>query len=318
MRQILRNILGIFNLEKETVVVTGASGWLGRSAVSVLSGEFNNYRVIALSRNNSPYKSTGDIIYMTYDDFSSDNNEITGLVHTAFITKNYIEEIGPLEYVNQNSKIHNWLLNFIKIKDPKWTVAISSGATKQYLDKVEANLPILNSDLYGKMKLGEERTLLGSDIPNVAVGRLWAASGRYMQNHKIYALGQFIEAAIHGKNIKIVSRDPVYRRYIDAEDFMKVLLMTALDSKRTLFDSGGVLTTIENLAQEVAKIFNGKYNSKIKIEYDTKKISIENANYFANSEKFQELQSKFKIQDRSITDQIERTSGAVMAKIGNR
>ena len=318
MKQIPRNILGISNLGKETVVVTGANGWLGKSAVSILANEFSNYRVIALSRKIDYNKSNNDLIYMSYDDFSKDDSEITGLIHTAFMTKNYIQEIGPIEYIDQNTKIHNWLMNFSKLKNPNWTVAISSGATKQYIDKVEADLPIVDSDLYGKMKLEEEEALLGSDIPNVAIGRLWAASGRYMQNHKIYALGQFIEAALNGKNIKIASREPVYRRYIDAEDFMKVLVMTALDSKRTLFDSGGILTTIENLAQEVAKFFNNKNNSKIEIEYDKKKLSIENANYFANSEKFIELQSRFKIQERSITEQIERTSSAIMAKLGNR
>ncbi len=318
MKLIPKNILGIFSLGKETVVVTGASGWLGKSAVSVLANEFKNYRVIALSRSYDINKSINDITYMSYDEFPSDNSEIIGLVHTAFMTKNYIEEIGPLEYVNQNTKIHDWLMNFIKIKNPNWTVAVSSGATKQYIDKVQADLPMFDSDLYGKMKLEEECALLGSDIPNVAIGRLWGASGRYMKNHKIYALGQFIEAAIDGKNIKIASREPVYRRYIDAEDFMKVLVMAALDSNRTLFDSGGILTTIENLAMEVAKVFNNKNNSKIKIEYDTKKMSIENANYFAHSERFQELQSKFKIQERSITDQIVRTSGAIIEKIGNR
>jgi hypothetical protein len=99
---------------------------------------------------------------------------------------------------------------------------------------------------------------------------------------------------------------------------MKVLVMTALDSKRTLFDSGGILTTIENLAQEVAKFFNNKNNSIVELEYDTKKISIENVNYFANSEKFLELQSKYKIQERSIAEQINRTSIAIMAKLGNR
>jgi nucleoside-diphosphate-sugar epimerase len=318
MKQIPKNILGISNLGKETVVVTGANGWLGKSAVSVLASEFSNYRVIALSRKMDNIKSNNDVIYMSYDDFLKDDSEITGLIHTAFMTKNYIEEIGPIEYIDQNTRIHNWLMNFIKLKNPNWSVAVSSGATKQYIDKVESDLPISDSDLYGKMKFEEEDALLGSEIPNVAIGRLWAASGRYMQNHKIYALGQFIDAALNGKNIKIASKELVYRRYIDAEDFMKVLVMTALDSKRTLFDSGGILTTIENLAQEVAKFFNNKNNSKIEIEYDTKKISIENANYFANTEKFLELQSKFKIQERSIMEQIERTSIAIIAKLGNR
>jgi nucleoside-diphosphate-sugar epimerase len=303
-------------LEKETVVVTGASGWLGRSAVSVLSGEFNNYRVIALSRKNSIYKSTGNIIYMTYDDFLSNNYEITGLVHTAFITKNYIEEIGPLEYVNQNSEIHEWLISFIKMKDPKWTVAISSGATKQYIDKVETNLALTDSDLYGKMKFEEEEALLGSEIPNVAIGRLWAASGRYMQNHKIYALGQFIETAISGNNIKIASKDLVYRRYIDAEDFMKVLIMTAIDNKRSLFDSGGIRTSIENLALEVASFFNLKNNSEIKVEFGLEKSTQENSNYFSRSEVFAKLQQKYNVGDRSITEQIERTSKAVMSNLG--
>jgi len=303
-------------LEKETIVVTGASGWLGRSAVSVLSGEFNNYRVIALSRKNSLYKSTGDVIYMTYDDFLSGNNDITGLVHTAFITKNYIEEIGPLEYVSQNSKIHEWLISFIKMKNPKWTVAISSGATKQYTDKVETNVALTDSDLYGKMKFEEEEALLGSEIPNVAIGRLWAASGRYMQNHKIYALGQFIEAAVGGNNIKIASKDPVYRRYIDAEDFMKVLIMAALDNKRSLFDSGGIRTSIEDLAHEVASFFNLKNNTEIRVEFGLKKSTQENSDYFAKSEEFTKLQQKYKVIDRSIKEQIERTSIAVMTNLG--
>lgn len=303
-------------MEKETVVVTGANGWLGRSAVSVLSNEFNHYKVIALLRKDSTFKSTGDLIYMTYDDFLNSNNEVTGLVHTAFITKNYIEEIGPLEYVDQNTKIHKWLMSFIKMKDPKWTVAISSGATKQYIDKVEANLALADSDLYGKMKFEEEETLLGSEIPNVAIGRLWAASGRYMQNHKIYALGQFIEAAISGNNIKIASKDPVYRRYIDAEDFMKVLIMAALDNKRTLFDSGGIRTSIENLANEVANFFNLKTNSEFRVEFGLEKSTQENSNYFAKSEEFTKLQQKYKVIDRSIKEQIERTSIAVMSNLG--
>ncbi len=302
-------------MEKETVVVTGASGWLGKSAISVLSGEFKNYRVIALSRKNSTYKSTQNIIYMTYDDFLSDNNKITGLVHTAFITKNYIKEIGPLEYVSQNNKIHEWLTDFIKLKNPYWTVAISSGATKQYIEKVETNLALTDSDLYGKMKFEEEEALLGSKIPNVAIGRLWAASGRYMQNHKIYALGQFIEAAISGNNIKIASKDPVYRRYIDAEDFMKVLIMTALDNKRSLFDSGGIRTSIENLALEVASFFNLKNNIEIKLEFGLEKSTKENSNYFSKSEEFAKLQQKYNVIDRSITEQIERTSIAVMSNL---
>jgi nucleoside-diphosphate-sugar epimerase len=300
-------------LGKETVVVTGASGWLGKSAISVLSGEFKNYRVIALSRKNSTYKSTQNLIYMTYDDFLSDNNKITGLVHTAFITKNYIKEIGPLEYVSQNNKIHEWLTDFIKLKNPYWTVAISSGATKQYIEKVETNLALTDSDLYGKMKFEEEEALLGSKIPNVAIGRLWAASGRYMQNHKIYALGQFIEAAISGNNIKIASKDPVYRRYTDAEDFMKVLIMTALDNKRSLFDSGGIRTSIENLALEVASFFNLKNNIEIKLEFGLEKSTQENSNYFSKSEEFAKLQQKYNVIDRSITEQIERTSIAVIS-----
>jgi hypothetical protein len=253
---------------------------------------------------------------MTYDDFLSDNNKITGLVHTAFITKNYINEIGPLEYVRQNNKIHEWLTDFIKLKNPYWTVAISSGATKQYIEKVETNLALTDSDLYGKMKFEEEEALLGSKIPNVAIGRLWAASGRYMQNHKIYALGQFIEAAISGNNIRIASKDPVYRRYIDAEDFMKVLIMTALDNKRSLFDSGGIRTSIENLALEVASFFNLKNNIEIKLEFGLEKSTKENSNYFSKSEEFAKLQQKYNVIDRSITEQIERTSIAVMSNSG--
>ena len=294
-------------MKRPVVVVTGSNGWLGQSAISVLTNKLQNYEVIAVSRNINQNTDKSRILHMTFDELLNSQVEVTGLVHTAFVTKNFIEKMGADEYSTQNRKILDWLNNLISSRDINWAVTVSSGAVDQYLKKVQLASKFTVEDLYGKFKLEEENLFLGSRIPRVAVGRLWAASGRFMKNYQIYALGQFIEAGLKGNSISISSQIPVYRRYVDGEDFMHVLILSALDNNRISFDSGGVLTSIENLAQQVVNYFKEMNKVDLTIKYVPSLTSLDNSNYFSNSEKFSELQKIYGISERTLLEQIDRT-----------
>lgn len=294
-------------MKRPVVVVTGSNGWLGQSAISVLTNELQDYEVIAVSRNVNPNPDRSQILHMTFDELLNSKVEVTGLVHTAFVTKNFIEKMGADEYSTQNTKILDWLNNLITSKDINWAVTVSSGAVDQYLKKVQLASEFTVEDLYGKFKLEEENLFLESRIPRVAIGRLWAASGRFMKNYQIYALGQFIEAGLKGNSISISSQIPVYRRYVDGEDFMHVLILSALDNNRISFDSGGVLTSIENLAQQVVNYFKEMNNVDLTIKYTPSSTSLDNSHYFSNSKKFSELQKTYGISERTLLEQIDRT-----------
>lgn len=301
-----------------SVLITGANGWLGRSAISVLTERYpNKFRIYALTRNRNNLSNLHlqNVQVIHYDEVLGIDSPITGLIHTAFKTQSYITELTADSYKVENSEILNWLDRFLSEKNPAWAISISSGAAKTYSDKLSKREPLNSKDLYGELKLQEEQILTDSSIPNIAIGRLWAASGRYMQNHKIYALGEFIEKALNLERITIKSSKPVFRRYIDAEDFLDVLLNCAWANPRTLIDSGGVLTTIESLASLVVNEIAKQTGSKVPISVGNEEVEPSNQEYYPKSNRFNLLMEQYGIVGLTLEQQIERTAIAVRERL---
>ena len=305
-------------LEMPSVLITGANGWLGRSAISVLTERYpNKFRIYALTRNRNNLSNLHlqNLQVINYDEVQHIDSPITGLIHTAFKTQSYITELTADSYKVENSEILNWLDRFLSEKNPAWAISISSGAAKTYSDKLSKREPLNSKDLYGELKVQEEQILTDSSIPNIAIGRLWAASGRYMQNHKIYALGEFIEKALNSERIIVKSSKPVFRRYIDAEDFLDVLLNCAWANPRTLIDSGGVLTTIESLASLVVNEIAKQTGSKVPISVGNEEVEPSNQEYFPKSNRFNLLMEQYGIVGLTLEQQIERTAIAVRERL---
>jgi nucleoside-diphosphate-sugar epimerase len=282
-------------LEMPSVLITGANGWLGRSAISVLTERYpNKFRIYALTRNkrNLSDLHIPSVQVINYDEVQHIDLPITGLIHTAFKTQSYIAELTADRYKVENSEILNWLDRFLIEKNPAWAISISSGAAKTYSDKLSKGEPLNSKDLYGELKVQEEQILTDSLIPNIAIGRLWAASGRYMQNHKIYALGEFIEKA-----------------------FLDVLLNCAWTNPRTLIDSGGVLTTIESLASLVVNEIAKQTGSKVQISVGNEEVEPSNQEYFPKSNRFNLLLEQYGIVGLTLEQQIERTAIAVRERL---
>jgi len=300
-----------------TVAISGANGWLGTSAINVLVTKFPDWKIYALTREVTGNIKYPNVVEATYKDFSESNIEVQGFIHTAFKTRNYIGDLGTENYSTENNEILRWLKNFLSQQKLLWAVTVSSGAVSLYLEKIEKNIPMNELDLYGKLKWEEEEILINSKVKQVAVGRLWGASGKFMKNYKIYALGQFIEAGINNEDIYISSSEKVYRRYVDAEIFMEVLIRSALQNDRIIFDSGGVLVSLEILAEKIANYFNEINLGKIKVKYSETQTVAAHPNYFPNDTKFNELTNFFSIRSLSILEQIKNTELAIRAQISS-
>ena len=300
------------------VLVTGANGWLGRSSVQVLTERYpEKFQILALTRKGDASNIWSDqtVRSISYNDLETFNFPIHGIVHTAFKTQSYVNEMDIRQYKNENLETIEWLKNFIHIHHPTWAVGISSGAATKYLDKISTGETLNLEDVYGELKVFEEKVLLSSSVEHVAVGRLWGGSGRFMQNYKIYALGQFIENALNGSDIAVNSANEVFRRYVDVEDFIDVLLNCAWENARTLIDSGGQLTSIQDLAEEVAKTFRTFNKSEVKVKYLNKVENGDTQNYYPHSNRFELLMERYGIISHSLTEQIERTSSAVADRL---
>ena len=71
-------------LEMPSVLITGANGWLGRSAISVLTERYpNKFRIYALTRNKNNLSNLHlqNVQVINYDEVQHIDSPIIGLIH---------------------------------------------------------------------------------------------------------------------------------------------------------------------------------------------------------------------------------------------
>ncbi len=286
------------------ILVTGASGWLGKSAISfLLKNRFLNNNIVAAA-------STKKTMYL--DDFGTFQvqdflnfeikEKIDGIIHLSFLTRDKLNEMSSSAYVEVNQKITNQAVKLVKELKPNWVVNVSSGAIfNPKTKKIEENL---DANPYGFLKAFEERelNLASQEIgANLVIGRLWGASGILMPLNRAYALSDFIYQALTDKKIIIQSNKQVFRRYVDSEMFMGVLIESALTGESGVIDSGGPIVEIGNLASIIAESLDVQEIIRPEI------LGVEIDDYYPRSEQFEEAAIKFNLPISSIHDQVTNT-----------
>lgn len=235
------------NLEKDDrVLVLGASGWFGSTAVEM-----------ALSQGATVMgrTSTGNIILGPSPDPDIHNGfescldfEPTIVIDCAFATRNKISSYGKRRYLRINNELMKQSLLLQKEPGVRRFIGVSSGAALPFLmnDSLGSSL-----DLYGFQKAHYERELTRSNgglKSNVVLVRPWSMSGRHCKTPELYALFDLISQSKTDR-IVIRSESLVYRRYTDVGDLLKVALMVPVGGEA--IDSGGELLEIADLANLV-------------------------------------------------------------------
>ena len=291
------------------VLVTGATGWLGRETVArVIEGKFEGITqsdLLLASSNGRDLELDSLGVYPTValENLShrESTNSIEGLVHLAFITKDKTTQYSFSEYVAKNIELISAACEIIERDKPKWVVVVSSGAI---IDR--ATLEIENNVVrnpYGFCKRIEEALIAESARKvgaNIVIGRLWGGTGLYMPIKRAYAISDFIESAKEKNAISINSGGEVIRRYCDAGDFMEVLVRAALKGETTTIDSGGSIIEVG----ELAKLISARLG-EIPITRSQTPTPLDD--YYPRGSEFEDLAKSVGVQLHGIDEQVLRT-----------
>jgi len=284
------------------VLVTGANGWVGRSAIQVLLDKYPNFEVVGTSRTPG-FLNVGNqnkIKLVTLQDSVIKDRLFDGLIHTAFPTQNLVEKLGQNEYTRQAMLVNSWLQKFGELNDLNFIFGISSGV----VSLKENGMLHENEDPYADEKQKEEHLIKSIGAKGYSIGRLWAGSGRFIKNYRIYALGQFIESAINGNDIVIKSQKETFRRYCDVEQFCEIGIALSLDGFNKQFNSGGTLISIQDLAHKIGSRFSGVAIRSLNQGHE--KFNQPN-DYFPIAEDFDRFAERYRIKLFPMEEQITRS-----------
>jgi nucleoside-diphosphate-sugar epimerase len=291
------------------VLITGATGWLGRETVArVIEGKFEGITqsdLLLASSNGRDLEldSLGVLPTVALETLShrESTNTIEGLVHLAFITKDKTTQYSFSEFVAKNIELISAACEIIERDKPKWVVVVSSGAIIDRPTLEIENNVVRNP--YGFCKRIEEALIAESAHKvgaNIVIGRLWGGTGLYMPIKRAYVISDFIESAKEKNAISINSGGDVIRRYCDAGDFMEVLIRAALKGETTTIDSGGSIIEVG----ELAKLISARLG-QIPITRSETPTPLDD--YYPRGSEFEELAKSVGVQLHGIDEQVLRT-----------
>ena len=288
------------------IVVTGATGWLGRETLDILEQtpgkSINSELILYASRQNEIKNSRFTKSVMPLEDLVDQNLvNVDGVIHLAFLTRDKSRIIKHEDYLVSNLAITSTVATFIRNVKPKWVATVSSGAI--FDQNQELELDLFNNP-YGFTKHIEENLLkevctqVGA---NLVIGRLWGAMGARMPLNPNYAVSDFVQAALTKSEILINSAHRVQRRYVNANNFMDLLLRIAISGRTCEFDSGGHVVELGELAQLIAKKLSN-------IQITRPDLSHENEDsYFSRSNEYEALCKEFGIEPSSLEQMVAMT-----------
>jgi nucleoside-diphosphate-sugar epimerase len=283
------------------IVITGASGWLGKETISVLSNTDFELKLFASEKKNINLLENGNVEANSLDSVNVIGN-CEGFIHLAHLTKDKVSKLGQQNFIYENLLLTSKAAQIIHSSKPKWVVLVSSGAIFDPINKeIDSNIA---TNPYGFGKRVEElivRNACEIAGSNLVIGRLWGASGKLMVPNSAYALSDLIQNAIIHRQININSPYDVFRKYVNAAQFMEVLVKSAQSGRNLTINSGGFLVEIGEVAKLVAaRVVKTKI---IRPNYDGSQPNT----YYPKDEEFNALASEMGIKLLSIDDQIDLT-----------
>ena len=239
------------SLKHDRLLVTGASGWLGRTALDLVA-PLDLPTLALASRSRSIRVGDREVECRTWDAREIALFGPTVVVDCAFLTKGFAATMPLERYVANNRRLTERLLFAAQLPSVRLALTVSSGAAVHPHDALEG--PI-EENPYGYLKREAEHRLMelaGRSAAVPVVARAWSISGAHVQDPQNFALGSMIRDAAAGA-IRITARELVFRRYVLAEELLAVGI-AAGRSGPAMIDSGGELVEMAELARRIASV----------------------------------------------------------------
>ncbi len=238
-------------LGNDRVLITGASGWLGRTALDLLA-PLGLPTLALASRPRMIRIGDRDVECRVWDDREVAAFAPTVVLDCAFLTRGRVAEMPLDDYVETNRALTEHLVYATRLPSVRCALTVSSGAAVHPRDALDGSI---EENPYGYLKREAEYRLADAAAGSGAVpivARAWSISGAHVQEPEGYALGSMIRDADAGA-IRIVSRRPVFRRYVLAEELLALGIAEGGVGPATI-DSGGELVEMAELAARVAAV----------------------------------------------------------------
>ena len=208
------------------LVLTGASGWFGRTALweyEQLHGPDALRRDVVACASIAKPIDIGSIygpVQAVGLEALDSIDRASGLIHLAFLTRDRLTQFGVERYIHNNRAITSRVAEFIKRNPRMPIITTSSGAAAVF----DHGFVDSTGTPYAALKQEEEELwrLSGSDDRLAVVFRVYAACGRFIKDPTVFALSDFLCRALSGERIEIRSRRPVFRSYVHVGTLMRL------------------------------------------------------------------------------------------------
>jgi nucleoside-diphosphate-sugar epimerase len=245
----------------ETVAVTGATGWFGATAMDLLYGAFGDEapeRVVGYaSTEREVAVADGRVAHVRPLTRLVHDGPVSTLLHFAYLTREKVAVLGVDRYVARNVAITSLVVDAISRLRPAQVVVTSSGAVHG-----PAGVPVSDvaSDPYGALKRLDELTFRAAadEVGAMCViPRVFSVAGPHMTHPDAYALGSMVAMARAGGPVEVRAQRPVLRSYCAVDEVVALCLWASFAGPSSLFDTGGVIVEIADLARAVVEVVGG-------------------------------------------------------------
>ena len=246
----------------QRIVVTGASGWLGRATLDLLHGALGDAfadRVACFGsrRGEVRLSATRTIEQRPLSELETLPRQPTLLLHFAFLGKERAEAMPEPEYRAANRAIRQAVLDALDPIGVEAAFVASSGAARHADDPAAS--PAMR--LYGTLKRDDEDAFASwaeARETSAVIGRIFNISGPHINKVDSYALSSFLLDAMAGGPVVVRARHDVRRGYVAIRELMSLVFALLLDGQSgvTRFDSGGEEIELGALATMIASLLD--------------------------------------------------------------
>jgi nucleoside-diphosphate-sugar epimerase len=239
-------------IEPQKFLITGASGWLGKTFFALHREKGHEFLFIGSRARDEVWGNEKLTIY-EYNQELINSYRPTVIVDFGFLTHEHLRVMSQEEYKNVNEKLIDQAMHAFQMPSVRYGLFTSSGFA---VHPTDASKGSFSNNPYGYLKrLTEDRTLEVSQRtgkPSIVL-RPWSLSGT-LTTKKHPAFTSFINQSFTNE-INVEASNPVQRRYSSADDFLALATAKLFSGKSQseIFDSGGELISLVDLADKIAQ-----------------------------------------------------------------
>lgn len=287
--------------KRDRVLVTGASGWFGQTATAMM--EILDTPTLLIGSKAREIEIAGkkkDIQVWNFENIVEFGPTI--VIDCAYLTREMVDGTGLDTYINVNRKLLQQIVDLKSLETLRLVISFSSGAAEIYRSK--NNEKSMDIDPYGFLKVEQEEVLQSefkSSKADLVIARVWNTSGSLVTKTNGFAFSDLIHQALNGQ-IEVSSSFEVWRRFCMIEEIIGVSLNGSQGSEQ-VFDTGGRLIEIRDLAKLIQEIVNPKAN----LVLPTAKSGQTN-NYFSDGKSWDNWCQSLNYEPLQLEEQIEQVA----------